>query len=344
MKYIDFRSDTVTLPTKEMLEYMMQAEMGDDVYDDDPTVKELEAYAAKLLGKEAALFTPSGTFANQLAILTHTTHGDEIIVCEESHIINHEVGATALIAGVTPRTVPMTSNIMDAKDIERLIRGKDIHYPNTTLISIENAHSSGKIMPTETMDEIKKLADQYNIPVHLDGARFFNAAKALNISYTEFASYATSINMCLSKGLCAPIGSLLIGPQAFIEKAKKYRKLMGGGMRQVGIIAAAGLYALKHMLDQIEIDNQNASYLAEKLSTIDNVEVLTDRLATNMVFFKLPQSIIAEDKLVNEMIKLGIKMNDTENDEYRLVTHYYITKKEIDLFVESLKKILISNV
>jgi len=344
MKYIDFRSDTVTLPTKEMLEYMMQAEMGDDVYDDDPTVKELEAYAAKLLGKEAALFTPSGTFANQLAILTHTTHGDEIIVCEESHIINHEVGATALIAGVTPRTVPMTNNIMDAKDIEKLIRGKDIHYPNTTLISIENAHSSGKIMPAKTMEDIKKLADQYNIPVHLDGARFFNAAKALNISYTEFASYATSINMCLSKGLCAPIGSLLIGPQAFIKKAKKYRKLMGGGMRQVGIIAAAGLYALKHMLDQIEIDNQNASYLAEKLSTIDNVEVLTDRLATNMVFFKLPQSIIAEDKLVNEMIKLGIKMNDTENDEYRLVTHYYITKKEIDLFVESLKKILISNV
>lgn len=340
MKYLDFRSDTVTRPTQKMREAMYTAEVGDDVYDDDLTMKELESYAAELLGKEAALFVPSGTFGNQLAILTHTRRGDEIIVGHDCHVVMHEVGASSVIAGVHTRTVKSTNGYIDPLEVRKMIREDDIHYPNTGLICIENAHSSGSVVPIENMEAIKLIGEEYGIPVHMDGARFFNAAKALKVDYKKMANTADSINICLSKGLCAPVGSILVGSTEFIKRAKKNRKLMGGGMRQVGILAAAGLIALKEMIERLDEDHLNAKYMADKLETIDGVKVIRDRLDINMVFFKLSSDIIEESVLVESLLEKGIKVNGTEEGEYRFVTNNDVNKHSIDKLIETMKDII----
>lgn len=337
MKYYDFRSDTVTQPTDRMREMMSKALVGDDVYEDDPTVKTLEEMSASLLGKEAALFVPSGTFGNQLAILTHTKRGDEVILGHDCHIMMHEVGAAAVISGVQLRQVQTNNGSMSATQIESMIRETDIHYPDTGLICVENAHSCGSVINIKQMRKIYDLAQKHQIPVHLDGARLFNAAKALDVEPKALADCADSIMFCLSKGLCAPVGSMLVGSKAFIEKARKMRKLMGGGLRQVGFLAAAGIVALEDMIDHLSEDHENAKYLAERLSEIEKIEVLDNRLDINMVFVKFHKTIDAEDFISNLNDK-GLKINGPENGEYRFVTNYWTKREAVDLLIDAIKK------
>ena len=336
MKWIDLRSDTVTLPGEEMRAAMANAEVGDDVYGDDPTVNRLEEIAARRLGKEAAIFVPSGTFGNQLSILTHTLRGDEVIIPASNHIIVHEAGASAVIAGVQMRTLDCDDGMPSVDRILKAIRGEDLHYPRTGLICLENAHSSGRVLPMEYMKEVYSIARERAIPVHLDGARIFNAAVSLGIDAREIASKADSVMFCLSKGLGAPIGSMLVGTKDFIARARKGRKIMGGAMRQAGIIAAAGIIAIEKMIDRLGEDHENARYLAKKLEEIKGIEIMRDRLDINMVFFKLDSG--RPKAIVEELHRQGIKINPPEGDEWRLVTNLDVSRSDLDTFIDRFAK------
>lgn len=338
--WIDLRSDTVTLQPAEMVKEMTKAIVGDDVYGDDPTATLLEEMTAKLLGKEAGLFVPSGTFGNQLALLTHTRRGEEVIVGSEAHILAHEVGAASVIAGVQLRTIPMTLNVMDPELVKRTIRVEDLHYPDTGLICMENALGNGSVMSLDNMQAVYAVAKAHDLPVHLDGARLFNAALALGVSAKELSDCADTVNLCLSKGLCAPVGSVLVGPKAFIDKARKNRKLMGGGMRQVGFLAAAGIYALEHMVDRLKEDHDNLQLLAKGLADIPGITVKMDRTAINMVFFELPESIISEEAFLAGLLEAGIKSNGTEDGEYRFVTHYGVDKFAVETTLNAVRKLV----
>lgn len=341
MKKIDFRSDTVTWPTEAMRLSMAHAEVGDDVYGDDPTVLHLERVAAQMLGKEAALFVPSGTFGNQLAILTHTKRGDEVIVGDQSHIVMHEVGGAAVIAGVQLRQIPTHFGKMSVEQMAKMIREDDIHYPDTGLICVENAHSSGVVIEIEEMAEIYALAQSHGIPVHLDGARLFNAAASLSVDVGEIAKHCDSVMFCLSKGLCAPFGSILAGDASFIKKARKNRKLMGGGMRQAGIMAAAGLVALDQMTGRLNEDHSRARVLGKMLSEIDGVEVLVDCLDINMVFCKI-DAIKDANAFVAFMGDAGYLINGPEDGLFRFVTHHWISDDAVLGLVDHLKRFLVS--
>jgi len=336
LKWIDLRSDTVTLPGEEMRAAMANAEVGDDVYGDDPTVNRLEEIAAEVLGKESAVFVPSGTFGNQLSILTHTLRGDEVIIPASNHIIVHEAGASAVIAGVQMRTLDCDDGMPSVDRILKAIRGEDLHYPRTGLICLENAHSSGRVLPMEYMKEVYSLARERAVPVHLDGARIFNAAVSLGIDAGEIASKADSVMFCLSKGLGAPIGSMLVGTKDFISRARKGRKIMGGAMRQAGIIAAAGIMAIEKMIDRLGEDHENARYLAKKLEEIKGIEIMRDRLDINMVFFKLGQG--RPEAIVGELYRERIKINPPEGDEWRLVTNLDVSRSDLDTFIASFTK------
>jgi len=342
---IDIRSDTVTKPTEAMRSAMANAEVGDDVYGDDPTINELEAMGTELVGKEAALFVPSGTFGNQLALLTWCPRGSEVILGEESHIIQHEAGAPALIAGVQTRTIPAPDGRLSPDAVEERIRAMDIHFPSTSLICMENAHSSGRVVPLADMNAIRRISVGHHLPLHLDGARLFNAAAALGVTGAEVASYADSVMFCLSKGLCAPVGSLLAGPRGFIDKARYNRKIMGGGMRQAGILGAAGLIALRNMTGRLSDDHRRAYSLAEGLAKIPGVSLELSSVEINMVFFTVPKAtdpVIAE-RMVNQLQKKGIIANPPEKGTFRFVTHYWIDDRDIqtiiaafaDIFVEA---------
>ncbi|SHH16264.1 low-specificity L-threonine aldolase [Clostridium grantii] len=341
MAFIDLRSDTVTNPTDKMREAMFKAEVGDDVYGDDPTMKELEQYAAELCGKEAAIFVPSGTFGNQLALFTHCNRGDEVILADDCHIVAHEVGASSVIAGVQLRTLNSVKGMIDPMEVKRKIRkaSDDIHYPGTSLICVENAHSSGRVIPLTKMESIYNIAKENDISVHLDGARLFNASAYLKVKPSEICGYADSIMFCLSKGLCAPVGSILAGNNEFISKAKKNRKLMGGGLRQSGILAAAGLVALKEMINQPIVDHENAKYLANELSKIPGITV-NDDIHINMVFFNMQDTNYSSCKLVEEFYSKKVKINGEENGEMRFVTNYWVSKKDIDYVIKTFKEIL----
>lgn len=338
--WIDLRSDTVTHPTDAMRQAMANAEVGDDVYGDDPTVIRLEKLTSEMLGKEAALFVPSGTFANQLAIMSHTKRGDEILLGDECHILIHEVGAAAVLSGVQTRTFPQSKGMVNIEKLEKMIRGSDIHFPDTGLICMENAHSSGTVVTLENMRAVYNLAKSKEIPVHLDGARVFNAAACLDTDVKNIAAYADSVNVCLSKGLCAPVGSMLVGTTDFIEKARKNRKLMGGGLRQVGILAAAGIIALTEMASRLSDDHKNARYLADQLEKIESCHVHRDRLDINMVFFTLPESVISESALIEGLNSEKIRINGLENDEYRFVTNYGVSIEDIDIVIQVMKKLI----
>lgn len=339
-KIIDFRSDTVTKPTQRMREAMYRAEVGDDVYHTDPTMNALQEYMAELCGKDGAIFVPSGTFGNQLALYTHCDRGNEVILAEDCHIVEHEAGAAAIIAGVQLRTLESVHGMMDLAKVQRAIRKEeDIHFPKTGLIAIESAFSDGAVMTLDYMKQLRALADQYNLKIHLDGARVFNAATALNVEVREILQYVDSANICLSKGLCAPVGSMLVGDAAFIQEAFKKRKIMGGGMRQVGILAAAGFIAVKEMRLRLIEDHDHARYLAERLDIISGIEVLKDRLDINLVFFK-----VTDPKLLSLMTKErfereGIWINDQEEGLFRFVTHYFVDKADIDRAVDFIIKI-----
>ncbi|MEA1960435.1 MAG: low-specificity L-threonine aldolase [Bacillota bacterium] len=339
MKVIDLRSDTVTLPTDLMRQAMFEAKVGDDVYGDDPTMRELEQYAANLVGKQAALFVPSGTFGNQLSLFTHCQRGDEVILGDDCHIVQHEVGASAVIAGVQLRTLRSNCGVLDPKDIRAHIREEDLHFPSTGLVCLENAHSNGRVIPLENMKTIYSLAREHYLPVHLDGARLFNAAAYLNVDAKKITQYCDSVMFCLSKGLCAPVGSILAGDQDFVDNARKGRKLMGGGLRQAGFLAAAGLIALKDMRLRLDDDHQNALQLGKALASIPGVEICLEDIQINMIFFKLPLETDAS-YVVEELRNNNILVNPPEGDFMRFVTHHGIGSGEINQVISVMKKAL----
>jgi len=337
---IDLRSDTVTKPTDEMREAMFHAEVGDDVYGDDPTVGKLEQLAASMIGKEAALFVPSGTFGNQLALFTHCDRGTEVILGEDCHIFEHEVGAASIIAGVHLRTLQTVYGKMDTKRIKQAIRPDDIHYPETSLICLENAYSNGAVVDLDYMKEVYSIGKSANIPVHLDGARIFNAATYLKTDAKEIAQYSDSVMFCLSKGLCAPVGSILAGSKEFIEKARKKRKLLGGGWRQSGFLAAAGIVALEKMTKRLHEDHENAQYLAKKLIEISGVKVDLSQVHINLVFFQLTEMKRSPEEIENIFKENGIIIFAPDEDGMmRFATHYWVSKEDIDKVIEVMKTI-----
>ena len=343
MRFIDLRSDTVTIPTDNMRQAMFEAEVGDDVYEDDPTLKKLEILAAQIAQKEAALFVPTGTMGNQVCIYTHTKRGDEIIVDSDCHIIMAEAGAAAIISGVQTRTIKCDKGYLDAKDVESVIR-KDynVHYPDTGLICLENARSNGTVVSLDKMREVYEVAKKYNIPVHLDGARLFNAAVFLGVDASEITKYTDSVMFCLSKGLCAPVGSIIAGSKEFIFRARKSRKIFGGGMRQAGILAAAGIVALNEMRQYLNVDHENAKLLAHELSQIPGIQVDKSKIQINMVFFDKSATGISDDIIVSKMLQKGIKISGCEDGLMRFVTNYYVTKEDIKYIADCMKEICIN--
>jgi threonine aldolase len=370
---IDIRSDTVTKPTAAMREAMAKAEVGDDVYGDDPTVNELERLGAEIMGKEAALFVPSGTFGNQLALFTWCERGTEVILGEECHIIQHEAGAASIIAGVQMRPISATNGVLSPESIRRRLRKRDLHVPATSLICLENAHSLGRVVSLEAMDAVRMVADEWGLPVHLDGARIFNAATALDVDAKTIAARADSVMFCLSKGLCAPAGSLLAGSLDFVSAARLKRKIMGGGMRQVGILAAAGIIALNEQTCVLTKDHLRAKQLAQGLAAIPDVVIQPEEVDINMVFFRFAlakQAVLApETRLVSDTMdaaqselapqettlvsdttnsvqaitqkfaEKGILINPPENGEFRFVTHYWIGDAEMNSILAACREI-----
>ena len=333
----DIRSDTVTQPTPVMRKAMADAEVGDDVYGDDPTVNKLEELGAEIVGKEDALFVPSGTFGNQLALFTWCKRGNEVILGEDCHIIQHEAGAAAVIAGVQTRPVPDPSGIISPEDIRKRLRKRDLHEPETALICLENAHSSGKAAPLSAMDAIRSVAATRNIPIHLDGARLFNAAVALNTDVKEIAKRADSLMFCLSKGLCAPVGSILAGSKDFIGEARLKRKIMGGGMRQAGILAAAGIVALTDHIKRLEEDHARAKLLAKKLAELPHIIINPDETEINMVFFTFSHA--EKEGIVDAFAEKGIRINPAHNGVFRFVTHYGIGDAELSNILSACREI-----
>ncbi|HEX3012283.1 MAG TPA: low-specificity L-threonine aldolase [Syntrophomonadaceae bacterium] len=342
MSFIDLRSDTVTMPTDAMRKAMFEAEVGDDVYGDDPTMNELEAYAAQLAGKEAALFVPSGTFGNQLSLFTHCQRGNEVILGDDCHIVQHEVGAASVIAGVQLRTLITDRGILDPQEVESKIRDEDLHFPETGLICLENAYSNGQVIPLDNMAEIHSIAQKHGLPIHLDGARLFIAAGYLGVDAAQITRYCDSVMFCLSKGLCAPVGSMLAGSHKFIARARKKRKLMGGGLRQAGILAAAGLVALRDMRIRLAEDHENALLLGKELSKLPGITVNQEDIHINMVFFDISQTGLSDASIVKEFLHKGIKINSAEGGLMRFVTHYWVSREDIRYVVETLKNLIAS--
>ena len=338
-KWIDIRSDTVTQPTLSMRKAMMEAEVDDDVYGDDPTINRLEAMAADLVGKEAAMFVPSGTMGNQVSIMTHTTPGDEIITTPYAHIVHYECGAPARLSHVMCAMADNPDQTVHPEDVERLIRPKgDPHFPPTSLVCLENALCNGDVVPLAMMKATSDKAHELGLKVHLDGARLFNAALALGVDAKEIAACADSVMFCVSKGLCAPVGSLVCGTKEFIHRARANRKLLGGGMRQAGVLAACGIVALEEMLPRLHEDHENARYMAEQINTIPGLHADLDRVKINMVFWKTEVPGFDSDEFVEFMRREGIKVYGVLVDEYRFVTHNGIGRREIDLIVELLRR------
>jgi threonine aldolase len=336
---IDLRSDTVTAPTAAMREAMAGAEVGDDVYGDDPTVNRLEALGAELLGKEAAVFVPSGTFGNQLALFTWCRRGTEVLLGEECHIIQHEAAAASVIAAVQTRPVPAPDGVLGTDALRERLRKGDLHAPASSLICLENAHSLGRAVPLSSMDAVRELAGQWNLPVHLDGARIFNAAAALGLEARDIAARADSVMCCLSKGLCAPVGSLLAGTADFVREARLRRKIMGGGMRQAGILAAAGILALTEQPRFLAEDHARARRLEAALGNIPGVSVIPGDI--NMVFFRYPPAREPgrAERITDHFRERRILINPPEGDLFRLVTHYWIGGDEEKIILETAEEV-----
>jgi threonine aldolase len=335
-KNLDFRSDTVTWPTPEMRHATAKATVGDDVYGEDPTVNELEHIAAEMLGKEAGLFVTSGTQGNAVSILAHTQRGDEIILETHSHIYLNEVGGFAVLGNLMVRPIIGELGWMNPKDIQQAIRANNIHYPRTRLVCVENTHNAAGGVPL-TPQQLKAdwdVAKEHNLGVHLDGARIFNAAIALGIDVQILSQYADTVMFCLSKGLAAPVGSVVVGPRDLIVKARKYRKMLGGGMRQAGIIAAPGLIALTTMVDRLAQDHETARLLAEGLMKIDGIKVLNP-VKTNMVMIDFAGLPWTSADWIAACQTLGWKTR-ASGTKTRLCTHYGIEKEDISTFLEGL--------
>ncbi|WP_026906754.1 low-specificity L-threonine aldolase [Paucisalibacillus globulus] len=328
---IDLRSDTVTKPTEAMRRAAYEAEVGDDVYGEDPTVTRLEEKAAELLGKEKALFVTSGTQGNQIAALTHCRPGDEVILEASSHIYIHEVGGFSTLANVQIRPIPGINGAMDPVEVKNTIRSENIHYPTTSLVCIENTHNlaGGAVLPLSNMQAIYQVAKVNNLQVHLDGARLFNAQVASGISVKEYAKNADTVQFCLSKGLGAPVGSIIAGTEAFIKRARKWRKMLGGGLRQVGIIAAPGLVALEENIEQLAEDHAHARIFAEGLATIDGIRV-ENKVETNIIIVNVKETEHTPETFVDALKSKGILAGVFGLDTVRFVTHYDVSREDID--------------
>ena len=340
-KWIDLRSDTVTQPTQEMREAMYRAQVGDDVYGDDPTMNELERKAAEMLGKEAALFMASGTMGNAVAVMSHIQRGNEVILSDTAYIVAHEVGGAAVLSQAFIRTLHFKDGLFDAEQIRAAIRDRsNIHYPYTGLICVEEPLATGKVVPLERLQKVYQMAKEENIPVHMDGARIFNAATALGVDVKEIAACTDSVMFCLSKGLCAPVGSMLVGSKEYIERARRNRKMLGGGMRQCGFLAAAGLIALEVMTKRLQEDHDNAKYMAQRLQKMLGVTLDMNSVEINMVFFKLdaPKEVI--DSLPEKMLEAGVKINGIEDGEFRFVTTHDTSREDIDRALDAFEKII----
>lgn len=340
-KWIDLRSDTVTQPTQEMREAMYHAQVGDDVYGDDPTMNELERKAAEMLGKEAALFMASGTMGNAVAVMSHIQRGNEVILSDTAHIVAHEVGGAAVLSQAFIRTLHFKDGLFDAEQIRAAIRDRsNIHYPYTGLICVEEPLATGKVVPLERLQQVYQMAKEENVPVHMDGARIFNAATALGVDVKEIAACTDSVMFCLSKGLCAPVGSMLVGSKEYIERARRNRKMLGGGMRQCGFLAAAGLIALEVMTKRLQEDHDNAKYMAQRLQKMPGVTLDMNSVEINMVFFKLdaPKEVI--DSLPEKMLEAGVKINGIEDGEFRFVTTHDTSREDIDRALDAFEKII----
>ena len=338
MRYIDLRSDTVTMPTDEMRKAMAEALVGDDVYGDDPTINKLEELAARMVGKEAALFVPSGTMGNQLAIMSHTSYGDEIIVGANSHIVVHEVGAAARLSGVSYAIVDNPDDRIYAEDVIRKIRTDDIHHPKTGLVCLENALANGTVVSLDIMKDAYEAAKANGIPVHTDGARLFNAATALGVDASEITKYTDSVMFCLSKGLCAPVGSMLAGSKEFINKARRMRKLMGGGMRQAGILAAAGIIALEKMTKRLHEDHENIKYMTEKLLGMPEISLKPENVQIDMVYFDIVKEGFDAAAFTDYLFNNGVKINNDWPLEFRYVAHNDISREDIDKVIGLMKE------
>ncbi len=344
MNYIDLRSDTVTQPTPEMREAMAEAEVGDDVYRDDPTVNRLEELAAKMLGKEAAIFVPSGTMGNLLALLVHCQRGDEVIVGSLSHIYLNEAGGMAALGGIQPCPVPnQKDGTLRIDDILASIRTEDVHHPITRLICLENTQNicGGVPLTPAYTRQVGDVAHQNGLSLHIDGARIFNSAVAQNVSVTELVEPADSVMFCLSKGLAAPIGSMLVGSEKFVERARHLRKMLGGGMRQVGIIAAAGIISLEKMVNRLADDHVRASKLADGLRQINGLVVDESSPYSNMVYMNLSQDVEIDAKQVCEKAHpMGILLDAENRRRFRLVTHYWIDDRAVERTISAFQEIL----
>ncbi|ENM8062138.1 low-specificity L-threonine aldolase [Vibrio vulnificus] len=331
---MDFRSDTVTRPTPAMREAMANAIVGDDVYGDDPTVNELEAFAAKEAGFEAALFTTSGTQANLLGLMAHCERGDEYLCGQQAHNYRYEAGGAAVLGSIQPQ--PIENNPDGTLPFDKLtaaIKPDDSHFARTKLLSLENT-INGKVLPLSYLQEARAFVDKHNLKLHLDGARVYNAATALDVPVRDIAQYFDSMTICLSKGLGAPVGSLLLGSKEYIAKARRLRKMVGGGMRQAGILAAAGKLALTEQVAQLKVDHANAKALAQGLSELPGVHVNPDFVQTNIVFAKLDDGIDI-DAIAQKLAKESIII--TPGNPIRFVTHKDISHQDIDLFLEKLR-------
>lgn len=326
---IDLRSDTVTLPSPGMREAMAAAEVGDDMFGEDPTVAKLEARVAELLGKEAAMFTPSGTMANQLALRAHTEPGDEVILDGNAHIYYYEGGAPAALAGVSCRCLPGVRGIFTAKDLEAVLRPADQHFPPTKLVCLENTHNrgGGKVWPQELVREIGTLTRERGIRLHLDGARLWNAAVASGVSERELSAEFDSVAVCFSKGLGAPVGSALCGSREFIQRARRFRKMFGGGMRQAGILAAAALHALEHHRERLAEDHANARALADGLAALPGIGLDPTSVETNIVVARV--TTVPADRLARELDEAGVRVFAMGPDTIRAVTSLAVTAAEI---------------
>ena len=331
LKKIDLRSDTVTQPTPAMRKAMADAEVGDDVYGEDPTLNRLQEMLAERAGFEAALFMPTGSMSNQVALATHTGRGEEVIAPEGAHIYEYEIGAFSVISGLVPRLVEAPLGVPEVETIRAAIH-RNIHQAPTGLISLENTHNhaGGTVLPTTRAQEISQLAKEEGLPLHLDGARAFNAAAALNVPISEVCAPFDSASLCLSKGLAAPVGTVLLGSAEFIRRAHRYRKLLGGGMRQAGVLAAAGIVALETMTERLVEDHDRARRLAEELAELPGVSIDLSAVQTNMIYLNVENANALEQAWQAE----GILCNTLGAGLIRLVTHYEITDENVDKVLE----------
>ena len=343
MRVVDLRSDTLTRPTEAMSRAMAAAEVGDDVFGEDPTVNRLEDMAAERMGKEAALFVASGTMGNLVSLLTHCARGEEIILGSFAHTFYFEQGGSAAVGGIHPRTLPnQPDGTLTLSDIEGAIRPDNVHFPRTRLIVLENTHNlcGGHPLDMDYMTAVGDIARRHGLKIHVDGARFFNAAEALGVPAAKLAAEADSVSFCLSKGLGAPVGSVVCGNQDFISEARRARKVLGGGMRQAGVLAAAGIVALNEMVDRLADDHANARKLAEGLAQMPGITIDPNQIHTNIVYFEVDRKDMTVEELVKHLGDKGARMLPVGPGRIRAVTHYHISSDDIDYVLEVFAKVL----